>query len=213
MSQVLLTQQEFPEKTRLDHRLNFEISLISSQNKWTIVDASNCRVSFKYKTHHLRKRWVYVIIKAKSKKKLYKKLDKISSSHRRLTHGGRFPNRSVETKPVYVSKRIMDEYLFVCDLFCFPKEEIPELRIYPKVNKHSGRYGHGDQSPHYALIRVGALGGVAMTTIIHELVHAMGYGHERNINGYSDFHTIHGVDYFSPLICQDIYGKKEVIIE
>ena len=206
--------QQMIQTNWIERSIESCISLIEGKKMKLVtkqIDVSPYMVSFK------RKKNYYIRFSARTKRKLHIKLQRYLNDLHRKRDGIGMPK--VEVRPVYVPKRYMDEYLKICDLFCIPEEHIPEFRIYPKV-VHRGNCKYR-KLPQRMLIRIGLVSGqwgigkkdgLPMTVVIHELLHALGYSHQDDINGYSKFGWNTGNDEFSRLICKDIYGIKEKII-
>ena len=147
-------------------------------------------------------------IKAKSHRKLWHKLYLFGVKVKR--DKGYVKINTRENRDVYVTKRYIEVMDKIKDLFCISHIDV-QLFIHP--NKDSG-FGKCVYSKDPIEVHVGVKGGgVSASTLIHELLHAAGYDHKRNINGYSDYMSNGDNDLYSKLVCKDLFGKKEVIMQ
>ena len=62
-------------------------------------------------------------------------------------------------------------------------------------------------------IHVGGKGGVLASTVVHEFLHASGFDHTWQINGYTDYRSYGHLDRYSNLIVRDIFGRDEVLLQ
>lgn len=108
---------------------------------------------------------------------------------------------------IYINETLQSFCEYLKDLFCIDREIKLDLR--PHKNNHCGRCSIG-------LIPIGIIiggkKGIRASTVVHEFLHAGGFHHEDDINGYSDFRSDCKKDYYSPLIVKDIFGTKEVTL-
>ena len=146
-------------------------------------------------------------IKAKSYNELWHKLFRFLKKVKR--DKGHVKINIQENRDVYVTKRYIEVMDKIKDLLCISHIDVL-LVIHPNKNNGFGKCvsGRGPVEVHVGIKG----GGLSASTLIHELLHAAGYDHKRNINGYSDFMSNGRNDLYSKLICSDLFGKKEVII-
>lgn len=124
---------------------------------------------------------------------------------------------------VYINKDIQSWIDRLIDLFCL-EDNKPIVTLSLRKDNRSGYCYHATPLEN-SRITVGCKGGkIRLTTLVHEFIHAMGYRHENEINGWANFHHFHpeGVrqskklkgqyDNFSRLIVKDLCGKYELLI-
>ncbi len=110
----------------------------------------------------------------------------------------------------HVGNLIQNVGEFLKDLFCISDKILLDIRY--KTNNNTGTCHRTLSKDGYLRIRIGASGGLRATTLIHEFLHAGGFDHEYDINGYTDYRSTCVLDNYSKLICKDIFGKKEVFL-
>ena len=126
-------------------------------------------------------------------------------------------------KEVYINNKIQGVIDQLVDLFCL-EDCIPSVSIRPRKHNMTGNCTYATTTNNPKIV-VGCREGLRLTTLIHELIHAAGYKHKEDINGYSDFAHTHDddewrynkgyrrmTDAYSPLIVKDLFGKREVIL-
>jgi len=125
---------------------------------------------------------------------------------------------------VYINKKIQAWIDKLTDLFCL-EDNKPTVFLRPNRNNMSGNCKYATIENNSVIV-IGCRDGLRLTTLVHEFIHAMGYGHINNINGYSHFNHLHDnpkwrynktgfrkmTDTYSLLIVKDLTGKKELII-
>lgn len=111
-----------------------------------------------------------------------------------------------QSSDFYINETLQSFCEYLKDLFCIDEQLIVVFRNYK--DNQSG-YTTSDRTP--TEIVIGAKDGVRATTVVHEFIHAMGYEHEWEINGYSDFRSNCNLDNYSRLIVKDIFGRYEVL--
>lgn len=113
--------------------------------------------------------------------------------------------------PRYIVPRHIIEFCeYLKDLFCIEQDILLDIR-YAK-NNESGMCYYKVSKDHYMKILIGARGGLRATTLIHEFIHAAGYDHRYEINTTHDFRSCSTLDNYSPLICKDVFGIREVFL-
>ncbi len=110
----------------------------------------------------------------------------------------------------YVTQTIANFAEYLKDLFCIDHKILLDIR-YAK-DSNSG-YCMNAITNGYMHITIGAVTGIRATTFIHEFLHAAGFDHEYEIDGYSDFRSNPALDGYSKLICKDIFGRKEIFLK
>lgn len=96
---------------------------------------------------------------------------------------------------------------YLKDLFCIDVEI--HLKFNTKKDFNTGNCGwHRDP----IVIIIGARNGILASTLIHEFLHAAGFNHSRNLNGYTDFMSNCVHDRYSDLICKDIFGRRDILL-
>ena len=128
-------------------------------------------------------------------------------------------------KEVYINKSIQSYIDKLVDLFCL-QDNIPTVSIRPKKNNMSGYCKYSTLTTN-SEITIGCKGGLRLTTLVHEFLHAAGFGHTWEINNVNNFtgrhdgntafrykngQRQHSRDTYSPLIVKDLTGKRELII-
>jgi hypothetical protein len=124
-----------------------------------------------------------------------------------------YPHEHDDKKTRYfVPKHIQSFCEYLKDLFCIDDKIFLQIRYYQ--NNHNGLawYHKVSIKDGYLKIQVGAKEGLRATTLIHEFLHAAGFDHEYEMNGTHDFRSTCTLDTYSPLICKDIFGIKEVFL-
>ena len=111
---------------------------------------------------------------------------------------------------IYINKKIQAWIDKLIDLFCL-EDNKPLVILKPNKNNMCGYCLHAIID-HDSVITIGWKNGLRLTTLIHEFIHAMGYHHTYELNGYSDYRGTHTKDQYSKLVCKDLTGKKELII-
>jgi len=114
------------------------------------------------------------------------------------------------TPRIYVNKTIQSFCEYLKDLFCVTDKILLDIR-YLKSN-NTGICYYKISKDGYRKIKIGARTGVRAVTLIHEFLHAAGFGHEYDIDGYTDYRSNCALDNYSKLVCKDIFGKREVFI-
>jgi len=118
----------------------------------------------------------------------------------------KLPNLKIK---YYVPKKISNFCEYLKDLFCIQEKIILDIRY--QRNNMAGICYRKKIDDHKRVL-IGGKTGIRATTLVHEFLHAAGFNHENNINGYSDYSHRHTKDTYSPLIVKDIFGKKEVLL-
>jgi len=96
-------------------------------------------------------------------------------------------------------------------LFCLDHKPVVLLKYRKKGVRGTcqGRC-HWHVTPIVIEVYTNHKGQLKLTTLVHEFLHASGWGHTWEINGWSNFIGIK--DDFSPLIVKDLTGKKQLIL-
>lgn len=116
-----------------------------------------------------------------------------------------------KNEEVYVNKEIQYWISVLTDLFCLDHTPIVQIRTSSRRDRHGECWWN--VTP--IVITVWARNGkVSLKTLVHEFLHACGYGHEYEINGWAHFGYGHGRDRdrFSRLIVRDLTGKEDVLL-
>ena len=108
----------------------------------------------------------------------------------------------------YLNREMRDYISQLTELFCL--DHTPVVQLKPNWNSNQHGVCHWRETP--IRIEIGCKEGVSLQVLVHEFIHAMGYDHEWEINGFSNFRSQTGLDTFSGLIVKDLVGKKELII-
>lgn len=108
----------------------------------------------------------------------------------------------------YLNKEIRTYINYLTDLFCL--DHTPVVQLKPNWSQTYHGICHWRETP--IRIELGCKNGVSLKVLTHEFIHAMGYDHTWEINGFSNFRSNCELDNFSPLIVKDITSKKEVIL-
>jgi hypothetical protein len=114
------------------------------------------------------------------------------------------------TPRFYVPDKLQSFCEYLKDLFCIEDKILLDIR-YAK-NNNKGTYYRKVSNDGHVKIELGARNGLRASTVIHEFIHAMGFDHEYEINDFSNFRSTCTLDTFSPLIVNDIFGRKEVLL-
>ncbi len=97
-------------------------------------------------------------------------------------------------------------------------DHTPIVQIKPRKNGHiNGRcFGvcHWHVTPIVIDIVADKRGKVSLHTLVHEFLHACGYSHKWELNGWANFGFGKGLDRdrFTTLVVKDLTGKKEIIL-
>lgn len=124
----------------------------------------------------------------------------------------------------YINKKIQGYIDNLIELFCL-QDNIPKVYLRPNKDNMSGYCTHFTSKTN-SEITVGCRGGLRLTTLVHEFLHAAGFPHTDEINDFANFRTSHddpkyrykdgqrqhSRDTYSPLIVKDLCGKKELIL-
>jgi len=118
--------------------------------------------------------------------------------------------------PIYINKEIQTWINYLTNFFCLDHVPIVILK-YRDTRKFVGSC-HGrcywSVSPIVIQIWTDYKGHFDLKTLIHEFLHACGYNHEYEINGWANFGYGEGKDRdrYSRLLCRDLTGKESVIL-
>lgn len=110
----------------------------------------------------------------------------------------------------HIPRKIQNICEYLKDLFCIDHKILLDIRY--RKNNNTGVCYHEMSEDGYQRIVVGAWNGLRATTLIHEFLHAAGFDHQYEINGYSDYRSTCTLDTYTPLIVKDIFGRKEVLL-
>lgn len=108
----------------------------------------------------------------------------------------------------YLNREIRDYINILTDLFCL--DHTPVVQLKPNWSQTYHGICHWHETP--IRIEIGCKEGVSLQVLVHEFIHAMGYDHEWEINGFSNFRSQTGLDTFTGLIVKDLVGKKDLIL-
>jgi len=109
------------------------------------------------------------------------------------------------TEEVHVNKIIQGIVDQICDLFCIDDEYKPILNLRPYKNNQCGYFDPSDNT-----ITVGCKGGLRLTTLVHEYLHAAGYDHQDECSIDTRFRSNCELDSFSKLIVKDLTWPNSV---
>lgn len=124
---------------------------------------------------------------------------------------------------IYINKKIQSYINKLIDLFCL-EDNTPIIYLRPKLSNMQGRCRYPTLKENSRIV-IGCKNGLRLSTLVHEMIHAMNYRHINNINDYADFNHLHDskewryknnqrrkTDTYSLLIVKDLTGKKELIL-
>jgi len=134
---------------------------------------------------------------------------------------------------VYINETMQSFLEYLKDLFCVDyyisfeivatKEAMSGNTMMPSVHwkddrniyrgKKSKKNPGGWECRKDVHIVVGGKGGVLASTVVHEFLHASGFDHEWQINGYTNYRSMGHLDRYSNLIVRDIFGRDEVLLQ
>lgn len=119
------------------------------------------------------------------------------------------PLDAKSTPRFYIPEKLQSFCEHLKDLFCIDQKILLDIRY--RKNNNCGMCYYRDVDG-WIRIEAGASTGLRASTIVHEFLHAAGFDHEWEINGYSDYRSTCTKDTYSPLIVKDIFGIKEVLL-
>lgn len=125
---------------------------------------------------------------------------------------------------VYINKEIEGWIDTLTELFCL-QDNRPIVTLSLKRNNKCGRCLFATPKINSKIVIGCKDGKIRLSTLVHEFIHAMGYAHITNINGWANFHHYHEsenreldhmkkgqYDNFSRLIVKDLTGRYELLI-
>lgn len=124
----------------------------------------------------------------------------------------RFEKAMVRREDVYVNKEIQYWIGVLTDLFCLDHTPIVILkrRDTRKVHGSCGGRCWWHVTPIVIEVYLDYKGRLPLSLLVHEFIHAMGYDHTWEINGWANFRS--AKDNFSRLIVKDLTGKYELML-
>ena len=114
------------------------------------------------------------------------------------------------TPRYWVPKHVQSFCEYLKDLFCIDDKILLDIR-YHKRN-HTGGCTWNPSEDGFIHIVIGASAGLRASTIVHEFLHAMGQDHEYDLNEIHDYRSNCTMDTYSPIIVNDIFGRREVFL-
>jgi len=120
-------------------------------------------------------------------------------------------NAMAKREDIYINKEIQYWIGVLTDLFCLDHTPIVILKR-PTKKDRRGYHGicHSGTTPIVIKIYTDYDGKFKLSTLVHEFLHACGYNHTWEINGWANFRSSN--DNFSRLIVKDLTGKYELIL-
>jgi hypothetical protein len=106
----------------------------------------------------------------------------------------------------YINKKIQDWAKYLTDYFCL--DHVPVVQY--NCEKHNYGRCHWQETP--IRITLNRKTGCRLQVLVHEFLHATGYRHEYEINGWANYGFGKGKDRdrFSTLIVRDLIGKDDL---
>jgi hypothetical protein len=117
---------------------------------------------------------------------------------------------------VHINKEIQYWIGVLTDLFCLDHTPIVILKRRDSRKFRGSCLGrcHWAVTPIVVEIYTDYKGNFDLKVLVHEFLHACGYGHEYEINGWANFGFGHGKDRdrYSRLILRDLTGKDKLML-